>query len=394
MAKVRVHELAKEFGMTSKEMLEHLQEMKIPAKVASSALEDAYVNLVRKNLAPILEQRAAKIEEARRAEEQARLAEEQARLAEEEKARQEAEARREEERRVEAERRAAEEARRAEEERRRAEEEAKRKAEEERRMHGDNAPKSTPSFTSLLEQIAQQERVLAAQKEKEKEQPAQKGEARPGDASRRDRSKRGGANAGAGSRSGVAPAARGAEAAPQETRSKQKGHKAQRQTPQQQEEPAEDHYARMAREAQEYSRDRILAEAREAIAEATRESGRRKKRKERREAAAEEQRHEAAIKEALANDQNPDDLDIVKISEGATVSEFAEALDVSANDIIKRLFLLGSPLTLTQTMSNDLIELIADDLGRRVKIMTPEEGEHRTPSSTTTPRTWWAAPPS
>ena len=44
-----------------------------------------------------------------------------------------------------------------------------------------------------------------------------------------------------------------------------------------------------------------------------------------------------------------------------------------ASDIVKRLFLLGSPLTLTQSMSDELIELVADDLGREVKVMTKEE---------------------
>ena len=377
MAKIRVHELAKEYGMSSKEMLEHLQEMKIPAKAASSALEEAYVNLVRKNLAPILEQRAAEIEAARKAEEEAQRAEDEARKAEEEKARMEAEARREEERRIEAERRAAEEAKRAEEERRRAEEEAARKAEEEKRNHGDNAPKSTPSFTSLLEQIAQQERALAEAAKQREAQGAQPSTGKPSGADARGGRgpKRGGANA---SQRG-ATGASGAPRTPSDAdtgRSGKKGRKASRAAEApvaSEQQPGEDHYARMAREAEAYNRDRILAEAREAIAEANRETGRRKKRKERREAAAEEERHEAAIKEALANDQNPEDLDVVKIGENPTVSEFAEALDVPANDIIKRLFLLGSPLTLTQTMSSDLVELIADDLGRRVKVMTAEE---------------------
>ena len=49
------------------------------------------------------------------------------------------------------------------------------------------------------------------------------------------------------------------------------------------------------------------------------------------------------------------------------------SLDVPANDIIKRLFLLGTPLTMTQSMSDDLVELVADDLGRQIKIITPEE---------------------
>ena len=51
MAKTRVHDLAKEYGMTSKEMLDHLRDMKIPAKSASSTLEDAYVSIVRKEIA-------------------------------------------------------------------------------------------------------------------------------------------------------------------------------------------------------------------------------------------------------------------------------------------------------------------------------------------------------
>ena len=63
----------------------------------------------------------------------------------------------------------------------------------------------------------------------------------------------------------------------------------------------------------------------------------------------------------------------MRVSEGVTVAELAEALDVPANDIIKRLFLLGSPLTMTQSMSNDLVELVADDLGRQIKIISPEE---------------------
>ena len=49
MAKVRVSTLAKEFGMTSKELMGHLADMKIPAKSASSTLEDAYVAMVRQS---------------------------------------------------------------------------------------------------------------------------------------------------------------------------------------------------------------------------------------------------------------------------------------------------------------------------------------------------------
>ena len=42
MAGMRVHELAKEFDMTSKELLARLTDMKIPAKSHASILQDAY----------------------------------------------------------------------------------------------------------------------------------------------------------------------------------------------------------------------------------------------------------------------------------------------------------------------------------------------------------------
>ncbi len=363
MAKIRVHELAKEYGMTGKEMLQHLADMKIPAKSASASLEDAYISIIRRNLAPIMEQRAAQIEAEKQAAEQAekQAAEEAAREAEEQRLA--AEARREEERRIEAARRAEEEKRRADEEAARKAEEEKRRAEEESKRPRDTAPKSAPSFSSLLAQIAQQERVLAdANKQKEEAAAAEKAEQPKQQRSNgrnsggENRGKQGGKPA-----RGEANKQQGGEGSSTKARLKKDAQAAAQ--------PEE----RAPRSAEEYSRDRVLAEARAAVQEASRETGRRKKRKERRELAAEEARHQEAVADAIANDQNPADLDVVKIREGITVSEFADALEVPANDIIKRLFLLGSPLTLTQSMSNDLIELIADDMGRRVKIMNEEE---------------------
>ena len=71
--------------MTSKELLDQLAEMKIPAKSASSALEDAYVSMAKKKLAPVIEARSAEIEAKKIAEQQAAAAEEAAAKAEAEK---------------------------------------------------------------------------------------------------------------------------------------------------------------------------------------------------------------------------------------------------------------------------------------------------------------------
>ena len=67
------------------------------------------------------------------------------------------------------------------------------------------------------------------------------------------------------------------------------------------------------------------------------------------------------------------DDSVVEIPQGATVAKFAELIGVQPNDVIKRLFLLGQVLTLTQSMGDELVELIADDMGRKVRVVSPEE---------------------
>ena len=378
MAKTRISEFAKEYGMTAKEMFEHLVQMKIPAKSASSTIEDAYLPIVRKKLEPILKARAAEIEAARKAEEEA--AAEAARIAAEaaERERLAAEAQREAERAAEEARRKAEEERRkAEEEeaRRKAEEEARKAAEEaEKNRVRDTAPRAKTSFSSLLDQIAQQEEMLkrqqaeaAAAKEGKKkadapQQPAQRPRKKEDESPYRD-TKRTAPKAETPAQNAPAPST-------EDSRTRGgKGRKKDRRG-----DDSEDRYSRMAREAEAYNRNRVLDEAREAIEEANRESaGRRKRRKERCVRQAAEAAEERRIEEALANDQDLSQLDTVRVPQGSTVGDLAELLGVPANDIIKRLFLLGTPLTLTESMSDELIELVADDLGRDVKVMTKEE---------------------
>ena len=382
MAKIRVSSLAKEFGMTSKELLGHLEEMKIPAKTPSSTLQDAYVSMVKKKLAPVIAARAAEVEAAKKAEEEAAAKEEAEKAAAAEAERLAAEARREEERRISQEAQAAAEAARAaaaEAERRAKEEAARaaREAEMEAKRRAVPASDSGSRFRSLLDQIAEQEAVL-----KEKKEAAPKSEP-----TRSERGGRRGQRNDSGSNAGVAAGDR-----PTHRRSRvsvpnvpagdfppspdkaAKGGKKRKGAQHDHEQTGEDRYARMAREAEEYSREKVLEEARAAVEEASREStGRRKKRKEKRQAEAAAAAEERKIEEALAQGVNPEELDAVRVPQGVTVAELAEALDVNANDIIKRLFLLGTPLTMTQSMSDDLVELVADDLGRQVKVISPEE---------------------
>ena len=394
MASMRVHDLAKEFDMSNKEMLDRIRDMKIAAKSHASVLSDADIETIRKNIEPEILARAGALaaeeeaalkkeqEEAARAkaeEEAARRAAVEAELAEREAAR----ARREtakadapraprkapqapsafasleqqiaaEKERVEREREEARARARAE---KAAAEVAKKRAVEEalRRGHGKKsakaavapeAPKPAPApaparpkanFDSLLSQIEAEKERMEAQKAAAAE--AKKAARGAGG----KRGKKGGAHQ-------IVPELEMQTAAP------------------------EDRYAQMAVQAEKLQRDKVLAEARAAVEAANTHEGegRRKKRKEKREAEARERAEMEAIERGLDPTLVLDDS-VVEIPQGATVAKFAELLGVQPNEVIKRLFMLGQVLTLTQSMNDETMELIADDMGRKVRVVSPEE---------------------
>ncbi len=67
----------------------------------------------------------------------------------------------------------------------------------------------------------------------------------------------------------------------------------------------------------------------------------------------------------------------VEVPSGSTVKDFAEILDVSTAQIIKLLMGLGEMATITQSLSDDAIELIAGELERKVSIVHAEEEAER-----------------
>lgn len=395
MAGMRVHELAKEFDMTSKELLARLAEMKIPAKSHASILQDAYVEKIRKNLEPELKQRAGKLDD----EEAKKLAEEQA----------QAEAKKAQE---EAERRAAVEAEKAAREAERARRESKQASsnEEENSEEAPAEKKAASPYESLASQIERErERV---ERESQERRNRERAEARAAEVAKKkaveealQNRKSGGAKAAPqqapkpASKPKAAPSSTGtnfsslldqinnererlAQQKNEQTHAKKNARgKKQRKSfepevPEletQEPEQTEDRYSQMAVQAEKFQRDKVLAEARAAVEAASHDGqGRRKKRKEKREAEARERAELAALEKGLDPTLVLDDS-VVEVAQGSTVAQFAELLDVSPNDIIKRLFMLGNPLTLTQSMSDELIDLIADDLGRKVRVVSPEE---------------------
>lgn len=395
MAGMRVHELAKEFDMTSKELLARLAEMKIPAKSHASILQDAYVEKIRKNLEPELKQRAGKLDD----EEAKKLAEEQA----------QAEAKKAQE---EAERRAAVEAEKAAREAERARRESKQASsnEEENSEEAPAEKKAASPYESLASQIERErERV---ERESQERRNRERAEARAAEVAKKkaveealQNRKSGGAKAAPqqapkpASKPKAAPSSTGTNFsslldqinnererlaqqkneqahAKKNARGKKQRKSFEPEVPEletQEPEQIEDRYSQMAVQAEKFQRDKVLAEARAAVEAASHDGqGRRKKRKEKREAEARERAELAALEKGLDPTLVLDDS-VVEVAQGSTVAQFAELLDVSPNDIIKRLFMLGNPLTLTQSMSDELIDLIADDLGRKVRVVSPEE---------------------
>jgi translation initiation factor IF-2 len=316
---MRVHELAKEFGMSSKELLDKLQAMKIPAKNHASTLVEAYVDKIRKELGPEIAERQASIEAERKATEEA-----------------------------EAEKRAQEDAKRkAEEEARRKAEEAERKAREAERKTREEEQHRLEEEAHKRAQEEERERAAASAQEAPVEPVVEKVEPEPVAEKKAP-----------GKRSGL-EAAIAAEQARLDAEQAQKADKEET-----------ERYRQMAVEAEKLQRDRVIEEAKAAVAAAQAEGGRRKKKKHKKTG---EEAEDARHHESAHTAEVPVAGDVITVTEGITVGEFAEALGVPPNDVIKRLFMLGNPLTVNQPMMKDIVEIIADDLGMAVNMVKPEE---------------------
>jgi translation initiation factor IF-2 len=71
----------------------------------------------------------------------------------------------------------------------------------------------------------------------------------------------------------------------------------------------------------------------------------------------------------------PAEPEAIKVSSGATVREVAETLGVGSAEVIKKLMGLGEMATLTQTLSDETIMLLAEELGQKVEVVRAAEEE-------------------
>jgi translation initiation factor IF-2 len=61
--------------------------------------------------------------------------------------------------------------------------------------------------------------------------------------------------------------------------------------------------------------------------------------------------------------------DLIRVNSGSTVKDVAEYLGVAVPEIIKKLMSLGEMATLTQTLSDDAIQVLADEFDKKVEII-------------------------
>ena len=65
--------------------------------------------------------------------------------------------------------------------------------------------------------------------------------------------------------------------------------------------------------------------------------------------------------------------DAIRINSGSTVKDVAEYLDVPVPEVMKQLMALGEMKTLTQTLSDDAIQVLASELGKTVEVVHAED---------------------
>jgi translation initiation factor IF-2 len=79
---------------------------------------------------------------------------------------------------------------------------------------------------------------------------------------------------------------------------------------------------------------------------------------------------EAAARPAARPDARPDEI---RVNSGSTVKDVAEYLNVPVPEIMKQLMALGEMRTVTQTLSDDTIGVLAAELGKDVEIIHVED---------------------
>ncbi len=66
---------------------------------------------------------------------------------------------------------------------------------------------------------------------------------------------------------------------------------------------------------------------------------------------------------------------VLRVPRGVTVQELADRLGRPAGDLVRILMQMGEMLTATQSMSDDAVNLLADEIGARIEVVDPSEAD-------------------
>jgi translation initiation factor IF-2 len=80
-------------------------------------------------------------------------------------------------------------------------------------------------------------------------------------------------------------------------------------------------------------------------------------------------RRRGTYQEPVPQDVSTLQADVIKINSGSTVKDVSEYLGVAIPEIIKKLMQLGEMATLTQTLSDDAVKVIADEFDKKIEIV-------------------------
>jgi translation initiation factor IF-2 len=90
-------------------------------------------------------------------------------------------------------------------------------------------------------------------------------------------------------------------------------------------------------------------------------------------------RRRGTYEEPVAQDVSSLRADVIRVHSGSTVKDVAEYLGIAAAEIIKKLMGLGEMATLTQTLSDDAIQVLADEFDKEIEIVTAAEDAEAEP---------------
>lgn len=91
-------------------------------------------------------------------------------------------------------------------------------------------------------------------------------------------------------------------------------------------------------------------------------------------------RRRGTYEEPVAQDVSALKADVIRVNSGSTVKDVAEYLGVPVPEVIKKLMGLGEMATLTQTLADDAIQVLADEFDKKIEIVTAAEDANADPT--------------